>query len=68
MAVFAARKAERTVIVTVQKNFGKPVEWALIKDHAWSTAQLRRLDVPVSLPVHRRATLSSKDHSKDLPA
>ena len=30
-----------------QKNFGKPVEWGLVKDHAWSTPQLRKLDVPV---------------------
>lgn len=34
--------------LALQKNFGKPVEWALVKDHAWSTAQLRKLDVPVS--------------------
>ena len=31
----------------LQKNFGKPVEWALVKDHAWSTPQLRKLDQPV---------------------
>ncbi len=30
-----------------QKNFGRPVEWALVKDHAWSTPQLRKLDNPV---------------------
>lgn len=30
-----------------QKNFGKPVEWALVKDYAWSTPQLRKLDKPV---------------------
>ena len=35
----------------LQKNFGRPVEWALVKDHAWSTPQLRKLDNPV------RATL-----------
>ena len=35
----------------MQKNFGKPVEWALVKDHAWSAAQLRKLDVPVSPPL-----------------
>ena len=33
---------------TVQNNFGRPVEWALVKDYAWSTPQLRKLDVPVS--------------------
>ena len=32
-----------------QKNFGKPVEWALVKDYPWSTPQLRKLDAPVSL-------------------
>ena len=32
----------------VQNNFGRPVEWALVKDYAWSTPQLRKLDVPVS--------------------
>lgn len=32
----------------LQKNFGKPVEWGLVKDYAWSTPQLRKLDVPVS--------------------
>lgn len=30
-----------------QKNFGRPVEWALVKDHPWSTPQLRKLDTPV---------------------
>jgi len=30
-----------------QKNFGRPVEWAMVKDYAWSTPQLRKLDVPV---------------------
>ena len=33
----------------LQKNFGKPVEWALVKDHAWSTPQLRKLDNPVGV-------------------
>jgi hypothetical protein len=32
-----------------QKNFGKPVEWALVKDYAWSAPQLRKLDKPVRL-------------------
>jgi hypothetical protein len=35
----------------MQKNFGKPVEWALVKDHAWSTPQLRKLDKPVRRPA-----------------
>lgn len=35
--------------IGLQKNFGKPVEWALVKDHAWSTPQLRKLDQPVRI-------------------
>jgi hypothetical protein len=31
----------------LQENFNKPVEWGLIKDHAWSTPQLRKLETPV---------------------
>ena len=31
-----------------QKNFGRPVEWAMVKEHPWSTPQLRRLDTPAS--------------------
>ena len=34
---------------TTQKNFGRPVEYALVKDHAWSTPQLRKLDRPVDV-------------------
>lgn len=33
----------------LQKNFGKPVEWALVKDYAWSTPQLRKLEKPVDV-------------------
>lgn len=33
----------------VQKNFGRPVEYALVKEYPWSTPQLRRLDKPVSV-------------------
>ena len=32
-----------------QKNFGRPVEWALVQDHAWSTPCLRKLDEPVDV-------------------
>lgn len=32
-----------------QKNFGRPVEYALVKEYPWSTPQLRRLDKPVSV-------------------
>lgn len=40
-----------------QKNFGKPVEWGMVKDHPWSTPQLRKLDVPVSLPCQLQGLL-----------
>ncbi|KAJ9507960.1 hypothetical protein QJQ45_021287, partial [Haematococcus lacustris] len=32
-----------------KKNFGRPVEWALVQDHPWSTPQLRKLDTPVDV-------------------
>lgn len=32
-----------------QRNFGKPVEWALVKDYEWSTPALRKLEVPVDV-------------------
>lgn len=35
------------VHIVLQGNFNKPVEWGLIKDHAWSTPQLRKLETPV---------------------
>ena len=41
-----------------QKNFGKPVGWALVKDHAWSTPQLRKLDQPVRAAQKFLATLA----------
>ena len=40
-----------THVHLLQRNFGKPVEWGMVKDHPWSTPQLRRLDTPVSLNV-----------------
>jgi len=36
-------------VLLLQKNFGKPVEWALVKDYAWSTPQLRKLEKPVDV-------------------
>ncbi len=33
----------------LQKNFGRPVEYALVKDYDWSTPQLRKLDQPVDV-------------------
>jgi hypothetical protein len=43
----------------LQKNFDKPVEWGLIKDHAWSTPQLRKLDTPVSCHAAPAKTCSN---------
>ncbi len=31
----------------LQRNFGRPVEWALVREYPWSTPQLRKLDAPV---------------------
>ena len=33
----------------LQKNFGRPVEWGLVQDHAWSTPQLRQLEVALDV-------------------
>ncbi|KAI8102684.1 hypothetical protein M9434_005483 [Picochlorum sp. BPE23] len=43
------KEAQRTFTDAFKKNFGKPVEWALVKDYAWSTPQLRKLDHPVDV-------------------
>lgn len=43
------KEAQRTFTDAFKKNFGKPVEWALVKDYAWSTPQLRKLDNPVDV-------------------
>ena len=37
------KEAQRTFTDGFKKNFGKPVEWGLVKDYAWSTPQLRKL-------------------------
>ena len=37
------KEAQRTLTDSFKKNFGKPVEWGLVKDYAWSTPQLRKL-------------------------
>ncbi|KAL6780997.1 hypothetical protein ACKKBG_A09345 [Auxenochlorella protothecoides x Auxenochlorella symbiontica] len=43
------KEAQRIFTDGFKKNFGKPVEWALVKDYAWSTPQLRKLDKPVDV-------------------
>merc|ERR1712188_74769 len=43
------REAQRIFTDNFKKNFGKPVEWAFVKKHAWSKPQLVRLDKPVDV-------------------
>ncbi|KAG1674393.1 hypothetical protein FOA52_012919 [Chlamydomonas sp. UWO 241] len=43
------KEAQRQFTDGFKKNFGRPVEWALVKEHPWSTPQLRRLDTPVDV-------------------
>ncbi|PRW57736.1 hypothetical protein C2E21_3641 [Chlorella sorokiniana] len=43
------KEAQRVFTDNFKKNFGRPVEYALVKDYAWSTPQLRKLDVPVDV-------------------
>ncbi len=33
----------------LQRNFGRPVEWALVRDYPWSTPTLRKLEQPVRM-------------------
>eukprot|EP00877_Chromochloris_zofingiensis_P011522 jgi/Chrzof1/6623/Cz19g03040.t1 len=37
------KEAQRTFTDNLKKNFGKPVEWALVKEYPWSTPQLRKI-------------------------
>merc|ERR1711988_316967 len=37
------KKAQRTFQDNFKKNFGRPVEWAMVKEHPWSTPQLRKI-------------------------
>lgn len=43
------KEAQRVFTENFKKNFGRPVEWGLIKDYAWSTPQLRKLEKPVDV-------------------
>jgi len=43
------REAQRIFTDNFKKNFGKPVEWAFVKKHAWSKPQLVKLDKPVDV-------------------
>ncbi len=33
-------------LLTLQKNFGRPIEYELVKEYPWSTPQLRKVDQP----------------------
>jgi hypothetical protein len=43
------RESQRIFTENFKKNFGKPVEWGLVKKYPWSTATLQKLDVPVDM-------------------
>lgn len=52
-----------------KKNFGKPIEWAMIKRYPWSHPQLERLEVPVDpegnpwpLDEHGKPILKDEDN------
>ena len=38
---------KKKIFTQKKKNFGRPVEWAMVRDHPWSTPQLRRLEQPL---------------------
>ena len=41
------REAQRIFTDNFKKNFGRPIEWGLVKKYPWSQAILMKLDVPV---------------------
>lgn len=43
------KEAQKLFTNSFKTNFGKPVEWGMVKDHPWSTPQLRQLDAPVAV-------------------
>ncbi|GMH33885.1 hypothetical protein BSKO_01719 [Bryopsis sp. KO-2023] len=43
------KDAQRTFTENFKKNFGRPVEWAMVKEFPWSTPQLRKLEAPVDV-------------------
>lgn len=44
MPPFIACRGARPAALLLQRNFGNPVEWALVKEYPWSTPQLRKVD------------------------
>lgn len=43
------REAQRIFTENFKKNFGRPVEWALVRKYPWSTPTLEKLEVPVDV-------------------
>lgn len=41
--ILSATRNHGVRMLCMQKNFGKPVEWALVKEYPWSTPQLRKI-------------------------
>ena len=39
------REAQRIFTENFKKNFGRPVEWALVRKYPWSTPTLEKLDL-----------------------
>ncbi|KAI8476562.1 MAG: hypothetical protein J3K34DRAFT_241572, partial [Monoraphidium minutum] len=44
------KEAQRAFTDAFKKNFGKPVEWAMVKEYPWSAPQLRRMGAPADAP------------------
>ncbi|KIZ07316.1 hypothetical protein MNEG_0625 [Monoraphidium neglectum] len=48
------KEAQRAFTDAFKKNFGKPVEWALVKEYPWSAPQLRKLETPLDAQLQVR--------------
>merc|ERR1712032_1360764 len=43
------RESQRIFTDGFKKNFGRPVEWGLVKKYPWSVPKLEKLEVPVDV-------------------
>eukprot|EP01023_Acetabularia_acetabulum_P061975 TRINITY_DN7550_c0_g1_i4.p2 TRINITY_DN7550_c0_g1~~TRINITY_DN7550_c0_g1_i4.p2 ORF type:complete len:115 (-),score=21.31 TRINITY_DN7550_c0_g1_i4:371-715(-) len=43
------KEAQRIFSENLKKNFGRPIEYATVKDFPWSTPSLRKLQTPVDV-------------------
>lgn len=43
------KEAQRVFTDNFKKNFGRPVEYAMVKEYPWSTPQLTKLKQPVDV-------------------